>query len=191
VSAAVLQAPVLDMEQDTAAQYGTFGALVGHELSRSVDNKGKLVDASGTVRTWWTAADESAWGALADRLATQYGQYAYPSAPGGLRVNGSLTRDENVADLAGVELALDALATAQPALATGGRESFYRGWAQLWRQQLSPEAAARDAATSVQAPGQWRANGPLTNQPAFTEAFKCKAGNAMVRKADEQVTIWR
>src|SRR5690606_14780234 len=56
VSAAVLQAPVLDMEQDMAAQYGSFGALVGHELSRAVDLKGQLVDASGNVRSWWTPA---------------------------------------------------------------------------------------------------------------------------------------
>src|SRR5690606_14608374 len=56
VSAAALQAPVLDMEQDTAAQYGSFGALVGHELSRAIDNRGQLVDAAGNVRSWWTPA---------------------------------------------------------------------------------------------------------------------------------------
>jgi predicted metalloendopeptidase len=29
------------------------------------------------------------------------------------------------------------------------------------------------------------------NLPAFATAFKCKAGTAMVRKPEEQVSIWR
>ncbi len=190
VSAAALQAPVLDMEQDTAAQYGSFGALVGHELSRAVDTRGRLVDAAGAVRTWWTPEDESAFNARASQLAVQYSAYDYPAATG-LKVNGALTRDENVADLAAVELAFDALSTAQPELDNATRESFFRSWAALWREQLSPETATQAASTSVQAPGQWRANGPLVNQPAFAETFKCKAGNAMLRKAEEQVSIWR
>ena len=190
VSAAALQPPVLDMTQDGAAHYGTFGALVAHELGRSVDNKGRLVDASGAVRTWWTAADDAAWLALTERLAVQYNAYDYPDAPG-VKVNGFTTRDENAADLSAVELAWDALANAQPELAQAGKEAFFNGWAQLWRQQSSTDVATRNVATSVHAPGQWRANGPLANLPAFAETFKCKAGNAMLRKPEEQVSIWR
>lgn len=190
VSAAALQAPVLDMEQDTAAQYGSFGALVAHELGRAVDIKGRLVDASGGIRTWWTAADEAAYGALADRLALQYANYDYPAADG-LKVNATLTREGNMADLAAVELAFDALEAAQPGADNAAHESFFRAWAALWREQLSAESATEAAATSVHAPGQWRANGPLVNLPAFAKAFKCKAGNPMVRKPEEQVSIWR
>ena len=61
VSAAMLQAPVLDMAQDAASHYGTFGALVGHELAHVVANKGRLVDAAGPFKSWWTPADDAAW----------------------------------------------------------------------------------------------------------------------------------
>ena len=57
VTAAMLQAPVLDTAQDPAAQYGAFGALVGHELTHGFDDSGRMVDADGTVRDWWTPAD--------------------------------------------------------------------------------------------------------------------------------------
>ena len=190
VTAAVLQPPVLDMTQDAAGQYGSFGALVAHELGRSVDAKGRLVDAKGDVRTWWTPADDAAWAARADKLAAQYSAYPYPGVEG-LKVNGTLTRDEDIADLGAVELGLDALAASQPADAAKARESFFRSWAALWRQQATADTARHLAATSVQAPGQWRANGPLSNQPAFAETFKCKAGNAMLRKPEDQVSIWR
>ena len=190
VTAAVLQAPVLDMTTDGAGHYGTFGALVGHELSRAVDVKGKFVDSNETVRTWWTPADDAAWLQATDRLVTQYNAYPYPGLTG-VNVNGALTRDENAADLAGVELAWDALLRANPELAKDGREAFFRGWAQMWRQQSAVDTATRAAATSVQAPGQWRANGPLTQQPAFAQAFTCKAGQPMQAKEADQVRIWR
>jgi len=190
ISAAALQPPVLDMNQDAAAQYGSFGALVGHELSRAIDTKGQKIDASGKQRNWWTPQDESGFSTRANQLASQYASYPYPSTSG-LRVDAARTRDENVADLAAVELAFDALATAQPALDNTARESFFRAWAGLWSEQLSPETATHDASTLPYAPGQWRANGPLVNLPAFSETFKCKAGNAMTRKPEEQVSIWR
>ena len=163
VTAAMLQAPVLDMAQDAAAQYGAFGALVGHELTHGFDASGRMVDAAATVRDWWTPADVAAWDA-------RRRNWRRSTAPIRIRawrtyVNGRQTRDENAADLGGVELAWDALATAQPALADAGKQSFYQGWARLWPQQMSTDVATRLAATDVHAPGQWRANGPLGNEP--------------------------
>lgn len=190
VSAAVLQPPVLDVAADPAAHYGTFGALVGHELSRAVDIKGKQVDSSGTVRTWWSTDDDAGWLTATDKLVAQYNAYGYPGLSG-TQVNGALTRDENAADLAGVELAWDALQQATPELAQAGKEAFFRGWAQMWRQQSAVDTATRNVATSVYAPGQWRANGPVSNLPAYTETFKCGASDAMNRKAEDQVRIWR
>lgn len=190
VSAAVLQPPVLDTSADPAAHYGTFGALVGHELSRAVDIKGKLVDSSGTVRTWWSTDDDAGWLTVTDKLVAQYNAYGYPGLSG-TQVNGALTRDENAADLAGVELAWDALQQANPELAQAGKEAFFSGWAQMWRQQSAVDTATRNVATSVYAPGQWRANGPVSNLPAYAETFKCGASDAMNRKAEDQVRIWR
>ncbi|WP_242110673.1 M13 family metallopeptidase [Luteimonas aquatica] len=203
VTAAVLQAPVLDMAQDAANHYGTYGAMVGHELGRSIDKKGRLVNAAGELKTWWTPADDSAWDARIAPLSMQYSGYAYPDLKD-VRVNGAQTLEENAADLAGVELAWDALSTAQPSLALPSKQAFFQGWAQLWRQQMSADVATRNAATSVHAPGKWRANGPLINQPAFGEAFSCTAATTgkgakakkgapppMQLPAEQQVSIWR
>lgn len=190
VSAGVLQPPGLDAGYDTATTYGSFGALIGHELSRAIDNRGQLVDAKGDVRDWWTPTDQAAWENLSVKVATQYNAYAYPGLTG-TNVNGFLGKDENTADLAAVELAWDALNTTQPTLTPAEREAFFKGWALLWREQHSPETAALNAKTSVHAPGQWRTNGPLANQPVFAEVFKCKLGTGMIRKAEDQISIWR
>lgn len=189
VTAAMLQAPVLDMAQDPASHYGSFGALVGHELGHAFDNKGRQVDAAEGLRDWWTPVDAAAWEARANQVAAQYNAYRYPGIP--TNVNGSLTRDENVADLGGVELALDALQAAQPGLAAPASQAFFQGWARLWPQQMSADVAALLAATDVHAPGQWRTNGPLVNQPAFGAAFSCKAGDRMQPPKDQPpIRIW-
>ena len=190
VTAAMLQPPVFDTARGEPANYGAFGALVGHELTHGFDSVGRHVDASGAVRDWWTANDTKGWEAILSALTTQYGGYAWPGLAA-TRVDGGQTRTENAADVAGIELASDALASAQPGLDLAGKKSFYEGWARLWPQRMSLDVATRTAATDVHAPGQWRSNGPLANDPGFGSAFACKPGTPMQRAIDQQIKIWR
>jgi putative endopeptidase len=178
---------VLDMAADTASQYGAYGALVGIELAHAIDGTGRYVDASGTLRDWWTPAETDAWNALGERIVSQYGQFEDPVLKG-VKVNASLTRNANVADLSGVELAWDAWRNANATADATMQKNFFDGWAKLWAQNVSTPTATELAATTVHAPGKWRVNGPLMNLPAFAEANACKAGSAMVSK--EPVRVW-
>ncbi|WP_411835001.1 M13 family metallopeptidase [Pseudoxanthomonas mexicana] len=190
ITAAVLQNAVFDSDQPSASQYGSFGAMVGHELSRGFDGKGRMIDAKGELRDWWTPADTAAWSGLGARIAGQYDRYAYPGL-GGVKVNGRLTQDENLADLAGLELAWDAYLAAEPQATPAARQDFFKAWARLWAQNLSRPDATQRAGTDMHAPGQWRVNGPLVNLPAFAETFSCKAGQPMQLAEGEQLRIWR
>lgn len=189
VTAAMLQPPVLDMARDAASHYGAYGALVGHELSHAVTGKGQLVDAGGNIRTWWTPVEQSAWESLGQRISVQYGGFDYPALQG-IKVNGSQTRESNLADVSGLDLAFDAYRQATPEATKEAKQAFFQGWAQLWAQQSSPEAATERAATSVHAPGAVRVNAALQNQPAFGEAFGCKAGTPMQVEAAGQIRVW-
>ncbi|HSD16119.1 MAG TPA: M13 family metallopeptidase [Thermomonas sp.] len=190
VTAAMLQAPVFDPTMPLASQYGAFGALVGHEVSHAVDGRGRMVDAGGDVRDWWTGAEAGAWDATAQRVVSFYDALVYPGLPA-LKVNGRLTRDENVADLAGLELARAALFTAQPGGGVQADKAFYTGWAQVWAQQVTADEAQRRALQDVRAPGQWRTNAPIMQQGAFGAAFGCKAGTPMQPKPDVRISIFR
>ncbi len=190
VTAAVLQAPVFSAGAEPAAQYGAFGALAAHEITRAIDAKGALVDAQGQLRSWWSPAEKTGWTLLTNKVAAQYGAYPYPGVPNA-KVNGQLTAEENLADLAGVELAWRAFTTAQPAATAASKQAFFNAWAGLWAQQLSPNEAVQRATADVRAPGPWRTNGPLSNLPAFGEAFGCKVGQPMQRTEAEQIKLWR
>ncbi|MGO4550363.1 M13 family metallopeptidase [Lysobacter sp. 2RAF19] len=187
VTAAMLQAPVLDMSADPAAQYGAFGGLVGLELGHAVDNKGRFVDAKDTVRDWWTPAENDAWNAIGQKVTAQYGQFEDPALPG-IKLNAAQSLNANVADQSGVELAWDAWRNGNATADATAQKAFFQGWANLWAQQTSAQEATARAATSVHAPGKWRVNGPLMNLPAFGEAYTCKAGSAMVSK--DPIRVW-
>lgn len=189
VTAAVLQPPVLDVTQPLPAQYGAYGALVGHELSHAIDGRGRVIGARGEARDWWTPAEVAAWTAVASRVAGQASGRAYPGLKG-VNLNGSLVDDVLVADLAGVELAEAALRRVQPSPAAADMQAFYTGWARLWPAQVAVDAATERAATSIYPPGAWRTNLVLSNQPGFATAFACKPGAAMAPKADQQVRLW-
>ena len=190
VTAAALQGPIFGDANGVAGKFGAYGALVAHEISRAIDAKGALVDARGELRSWWTPADKTAWTLLGNRIAAQYSAYAFPGVKDA-KVNGELTRDENMADLSGVEIAWDAFRTAQAAAKPAEQQAFFRAWASLWPQQLAPNEALQHLTGDTRAPGQWRSNGPLSNLPAFAAAFQCKPGQPMQRSEAEQIRIWR
>ena len=190
VTAAMLQAPVLDMAMPVDAQYGAFGALVGHELSHAIDGRGRHIDAKGEVRDWWSPGEAATWEALAKNVTALYAGLPYPGLSG-TRVDGALTRDENIADLAGLELAHAALLAARPDGGAQADKAFYTGWAHLWAQQVTRDEAEIRARQDVRAPGPWRANAVVMQQPAFGAAYACKAGMPMQPKADERVTVFK
>jgi len=190
VTAAALQAPIFNAQATPAEKFGAYGALVGHELTRAIDAKGALVDAKGELRDWWTPADRSAWTQLGTRVATQYAAYDFPGVKGA-KVNGTLTQEENLADLAGIELAWEAYVSQEPAAKPADQQGFFRAWAAVWPQQLSPNEAARRVSADIRAPGKWRTNGPLGNLPAFGASFSCKPGQPMQRNDADQIKVWR
>ncbi|RBK99170.1 M13 family peptidase, partial [Xanthomonas oryzae pv. oryzae] len=152
--------------------------------------KGALVDAKGELRNWWTPAEKASWTMLTDKVATQFSAYPYPGVPNA-KVNGAQTAEENLADLAGVELAWQAFSKAQPAATEADKQAFFTAWAGLWAQQLSPNEAVQRASADIRAPGQWRTNGPLSNLPEFGAVFSCKAGQPMQRVDADQIKLWR
>ncbi|MBA0447091.1 M13 family metallopeptidase [Stenotrophomonas maltophilia] len=190
VTAAILQGPVFNAKADAADKFGSFGGLVGHELTRAIDAKGALVDAKGELRSWWTPADKTAWTLLGNRVAVQYGAYDFPGVKGA-KVNGALTQEENLADIAGLELAWAAYTAQEPKAKQAQQQGFFRAWSALWAQQLSPNEAVRRLTADIRAPGLWRSNGTLANLPAFGATFNCKAGQPMLRSEAEQIKVWR
>ncbi|WP_199099550.1 M13 family metallopeptidase [Dyella sp. ASV21] len=191
--AAILQPPIFDPNADPAINYGAIGGVIGHELTHGFDDEGRKIDAEGKLRDWWTAADAKAFDERAKKLGAQYS--AFQPLPG-VHINGDLTMGENIADLGGLTLALDAYHASlhgKPAPVIDGLTGDQRvfiGWAQAWRGKLTDDAVRRQVTSDPHSPRAFRVNGPVRNIDAWYQAFNVQAGDKLYLPAAERVRIW-
>lgn len=191
--AAILQPPFFDAKADDAVNYGGIGAVIGHEMTHGFDDSGRQSDAKGNLVDWWTPASAANFKARAAAIVKQFGAY---TVLGSLHVNGELTQGENIADLGGVRIAYGALQKSlvgQPLVTIDGftpEQRFFISFASIWRVNHRPEALRLQVTTDPHSPGEFRANGPLSNLDEFAEAFIVPEGAPMRRPAAERVNIW-
>lgn len=170
ISSALLQTPVFNAEGG-AVDYGAFGALFAQQISLALyQSSFKNVNALNAQRT---------------SIITQYNGY---TLGGNRKVNGTLTSTQNLADLSGLEIALQAYS------ATGTRDKkaqqdFFSAWANMWARVDRDSALLASYDKANHAPAKWRVNGPLANMGAFGTAFTCKAG-PMQRAYKDQLKLW-
>lgn len=190
--AAILQPPFFDPAADPAVNYGGIGAVIGHEITHGFDDQGRQYDAKGVLRDWWTTADGKAFEARAKRLVAQYN--AYEPIPG-THINGELTLGENIADIAGLQVAHDAWKLSlggKPAPVIDGmtgEQRFFLGYAQAWRGKLRDAAKLAQLTSDPHSPGAERAS-TVRNMDAWYEAFGARPGEKLYLAPKDRVKIW-
>lgn len=190
--AAELQPPHFDPKQPAALNYGSVGAIIGHEISHSFDSTGALFDDQGRLRNWWTDADFAHFKAATAALARQFDTYKpFPD----LAVRGQQTLGEDIADLAGLQASLDAYHLSlggKPAPVVDGYtgdQQFFLAFAQSWRAKFREAALRQRILTDVHAPAQYRAE-TVRNLDAWYSAFDVKPGEGLYLAPQDRVRIW-
>ncbi|PSO12218.1 MULTISPECIES: M13 family metallopeptidase [unclassified Sphingobium] len=190
--AAILQPPFFDPHADPAVNYGGIGAVIGHELSHHFDDQGAKYDETGKLNQWWTEADVAKFKGLTDKLVKQYD--AYEPFPG-VHVKGAFTLGENIGDLGGLAVALDAYHASlggKPAPVIDGMtgdQRFFLGWAQVWRRNYREANLRQRLVTDPHAPSQYRAD-IVRNFDAWYDAFKPAPDGKLSLKPEDRVKIW-
>ena len=183
-----------DADLDDAFIYGYAGAnWIGHEMTHGFDDQGRQYDENGNLKGWWTAADSAQFAHRAHMIIRQFDEFVPVDT---LHINGSATQGENIADLGGLLLGLDAFRkteTYKKGEKIGGytpTQRFFLGYAYGWMGQVRKEALARQVMTDVHSPEKERVNGPVVDIPEFYEAFGVKPGDKMYRPDSLRVNIW-
>ena len=190
--AAILQPPFFDPGADPAHNYGSIGAVIGHEISHSFDDQGSQFDAEGRLVNWWTSEDFQHFKAAGEALAAQYDTYRpFPD----LAVNGHQTLSENIADLAGLADAYDAYqlslnGQASPVLdGFTADQRFFISFGQSWREKTRDAALRNLILTNGHAPEQYRAL-TVRNIDRWYEAFQVKPGEKLYLDSKDRVRVW-
>ena len=191
--AAILQAPFFDPDADPAINYGGIGGVIGHEISHGFDDQGRKSDGDGVLRDWWTPGDADKFRTQAARLGVQYS--AFEPLPGA-KVQGGLTMGENIGDMGGLSLALDAYHASlkgRPAAVIDGLtgdQRVFLGWAQVWREKIRDEALRQQVVSDPHSPAYYRVNGTIRNIDGWYAAWDIQPGDKLYVAPSDRVRIW-
>jgi putative endopeptidase len=191
--AGILQPPAFNPTADDAFNYGSAGATIGHEISHGFDDQGSQYDSDGNLRDWWTAEDHAKFKAKTELLIKEYD--AFEPLPG-FHVNGALTLGENIADIAGIEIAYKAyiasLNGAAPPVIDGmsADQRFYIGFAQSWLGKSRDASIIAQVKSDPHSPEKYRVNGVVLHMPSYYGAFSVKPGDKMYLAPESRVTLW-
>ncbi len=191
--AGILQFPFFDFKADDAVNYGGIAAVIGHELTHGFDDQGRQYGADGNLKNWWSDKDAANFTERTNKVVAQFNSYTINDS---IHVNGNLTLGENLADLGGLNIAYEAFKKTPEGKSNKKIDGFtpdqrfFLSWAQVWRTNILPEAAAQAIMVDPHSPGEWRCNGPVTNIDAWYAAFDVKPGDKMYKPEDQRIKVW-
>jgi len=191
--AAILQPPFFDLNAEDAVNYGGIGAVIGHEIGHGFDDSGSTFDGDGVLRNWWTEADKENFKQRTSQLVGQYDEFIVLDD---LHVNGTFTLGENIGDLGGLNIALEAykysLNGKESPVMDGfsGEQRVFLSWGKSWQKVMRDEALRVQIKTDPHSPAQFRVNGVVRNIPEFYRLFDVKEGDALYLAPSERVKIW-
>jgi putative endopeptidase len=192
--AGILQPPAFRMDATDAINYGAIGVVIGHEISHGFDDSGAQYDAAGRLQNWWTDDDLKRFTERGQCVVDQFESYFIEP---GIHHNGKLVLGESIGDLAGAKIAFRAYALSRKGLPPEPtldgfppEQQFFIGWGQFRGDAIRPETQRLMVQSDPHPIGHFRVIGPLSNMPAFAQAFSCPAGSAMVRPPEKRCEVW-
>jgi len=183
-----------DEELDDAVVYGYGGAsTIGHEITHGFDDEGRQFDDQGNLKSWWTKTDEDAFKKRAEVMIQQFNEYEPVK---GYHINGKATLGENIADLGGILLGIEAFKKTKQFKENKSisnltpMQRYFMGYALGWLSQTREEQQRNRLLTDVHSPAKYRVNGPFVDVDEFYTTFNIKPTDKMYRADSLRVKIW-
>lgn len=190
--AGILQWPFFHVGASDGWNYGGIGAVTGHELCHAFDNDGKLYDETGRKVNWWTRRDSREYQKKTKEIIELFNKTKFF----GKSVDGSLTLSENIADLAGLAMALSALkrrlVLKKLSNADAKKEmcNFFISYAVSWRTKEKKEKIFQSLFMDVHSPPFSRVNNIVSQFDEWYECFDVKPGDKLYRTPEQRIRIF-
>jgi len=179
-----------------AVNFGAIGAVIAHEITHGYDDQGRKFDDCGNICDWWQEADTELFNAKTQLMKQQAERYVYVDSENGTehKMNGDLTMGENLADLGGLCLAVQAVVarmkvTVDAAAAKLFFQLFFRSWANVWKSKNTNADNVKKLSTDPHAPPSFRCN-LVKNVDLYYTAFDVAEGSSNYLPKDLRVQMW-
>lgn len=189
IPAGILREPFFDLTRSDAWNLGGIGAAIGHEITHGFDADGRLYDEKGNYNDWWSKKDSQTFEKLSGSIIALFDKQPYM----GGKVDGKLTLSENIADLGGLAIALQALESTLPADPEKRKKmykDFFISYAVSWRNKDRLKKAKQSLLLDSHAPAPLRVNMIVRQFEAFYKAFDIPASHPKYIAPDLRIQLW-
>lgn len=189
----ILTQPFFKKGENPSWNFGGIGATFGHELCHAFDDEGKEYDQYGTVRRWWTKKDIHTYAKRAEALEKVYSSERVL----GKHLDGEITLSENIADVAGLSICLEALRENLKERGITQREAilqeyrvFFISYATSWRTLYRTKKLKNNLATDVHSPAYVRVNKVVSQMDEWYDAFKIDASSPLYTPPEHRIQFF-
>jgi len=165
--------------------FAGIGVVIGHELTHGFDNMGRHLNWKGQLAEWWDKSTEEKYKEKAQCFVEQAEKYTIKQV--NVTLNGILKQRELIADTGGIREAYLGYVNYEkthpqqklPGHKFTSRQMFWIGYGQVMCAKYKDGFLKHLLKTSEHPSGEFRINGPLSNNPDFANDFKCPTGSPM------------
>lgn len=177
-----------------AVNLGAIGAVIAHEITHGYDDQGRKFDGDGNLNDWWTDEDAKLFTEKSELLKEQVNEYKFIDIDDSNKehhMNAQLTMGENLADLGGISLSLQALnrkITDHTNIKILHR-LFFKSFANVWKENSKKDKIINALTTDPHGPPDFRAN-LVRNMDEFYHAFNIRETDKMYLSQPKRLRMW-
>ena len=186
--AAILAWPFYSKQAALAYNLGAIGAVIGHELSHNFDNDGSKYDVNGQLGSWLKPAEQAAFNQAAAKLIEHASSHKVAA---NTYMDGSQVIGELIADLGGLETALDVAKDSCPASQLEQLlKQVFVAYAYVHANSSSQQVKIMQAKSDEHPDYLFRVNGVLSHCQDFYTSYHLKAGDGLFLAENKRAKIW-
>ena len=193
---AMMLPPVTKPEASEAFAYGAI-VIAAHEITHGFDSEGAKYDGDGRLRNWWTVADNMAFKDRQQKLiqcfnTLEYDPFNFPGQFG----NGERTLTENIADLGGFLITLDAYLKRLDEQGFTGEnrtaqlKKYYESFAYIWCAKYGPDKLQLILNNDIHSHARLRVNGTVMNTDMWYNLYDVTRNNILYLPPERRTYIW-
>jgi putative endopeptidase len=165
--------------------YGGLGCVIGHEMVHAFDDNGKEYDEYGLYNPWWKLRD--------NRRFHKYSKYLIDLFNKS-KINGTLTLNENLADLGGMSIALEALKFDIKNYSLKQKkyelQQFFISYAVSWRTKNQKEKVLQDLFMDRHSPPELRVNNIVSQFNEWYEIFDIQVSDKLYIAPEDRIRVY-
>ena len=186
--------PITDRQRADEYNYAVIGATtIGHELTHGFDNTGSMFDENGQPFSMFTIADSLAYDKKMKQMISHFSSIKLTD---NIYIDGKKTLGENIADLGGLEMAIEIIDNKgkEKGLSRVERQAHLKNlllyFAQAWKSNRTLDFLLLQLAEDNHSPEKYRVNGQVNNIDVWYDIFGVTSQDKMYIAPENRIHIW-